>query len=71
VCQALMQEMKPAGATPRCYLIIVRADPHHSWKIFGAGVLVWATREEAETAAEAYRQSLPNQEWKVVPQGEA
>jgi len=52
------------------YLIIVRVRPHLPWKIFGDGLLVWATPEEAERAAAAYREALPHQEWKVVPQGE-
>jgi hypothetical protein len=58
------------SAIPRCYLIIVRVRPHLPWKILGDGLLVWPTREEAEKAAEAYREALPHQEWKVVPQGE-
>jgi len=58
------------SAIPRRYLIIVRVRPHLSWKIFGDGLLAWAIREEAEKAAEAYREALPNQEWKVVPLGE-
>ena len=48
----------------------MRVRPHLPWKIFGEGLLVWATREQAEKAAGAYREALPQQEWKVVPQGE-
>ena len=58
------------SATPGCYLVIVRVRPNLPWKIFGEGLLVWVTREEFEAAAEAYREALPKQEWKVVPQGE-